>query len=1190
MHALLVLLLAVATSGPLVAQAASGPLAATTEPKPADDWWNAAWSHRKRVRVHLSPVEPLGFSYRPPQAAGADDLMAAEAIIRCEVPLQAGAAREIRVVDSGGNLLPCSAERVEGRELVRVTFPARRTISGQLAGAIQDGTKTAPLSVGRDKAVTHGLRFYAMAGPDRIATLQVEAVDAKASIARVIEKTTPAIAQGTAVCSEVLTGAEYAIYYGNPKADAEGPRWAPSVPRVNQLAWRITTGAPTSVAELRTAMRANPTYTGSNPLETIVSSGNPLNLDTDENYVVAYESYIHCEIAGVYRFSIDSSGPAYLFADGRFAAQRPGYFYQTGQFEHRGKIELREGHHNLVLFSVEPGKRHVTRLAWQPVTGTVFSLPPPGLFVNRIGAEVVGFETRDARDQAFFTYRLAPTSLVAEKGKLYQFVQFDNLSTLAPRGDGGPLTHVWRFGDGEESRETSPGHLYALPPGGSASFPAILDVGLEQDGRFVPEAQHRTTVHCDPRPQEKLNLALDIVSFPNVVYHDERTSIAVRLRNATFSPVILRTLGTVVSPGEKDGKTLLSQPLRIEAKDENFCVLQLEVNDELPVRARRPNPDILVEKSATIDLDVFIGRQQVLEAGMRVVPSLELAKRGQVQVERRQIVLGPGGPYTGIAWKEEFPKTNYEVAIEATPIAGRAMCGIAFPAGDSLCTIRPDDWRVPFIKGRPYALRLRVTDARVQASVDQEEVLNVPRAAAATSLPARFEALKPFALYAPRYAQIAVSRIDLRPLEAPPAPKGEPKAPPAPPPENWRSLFDRASLSGWEVAAASELDVLQRGLGSLQDEEGRRVMLSAEIEDPDRHLRWVFLRYAQERLTRRRSVLLFGDRMTNPVAAGEASTDYVAILEQHFAKAGRPFQSVERTPGFLPTIPDIAHFARTLQACKPLPDFIVICPGLADVAQAVGHRDFTRSLDVMIDVVRATGQNIKIIIVSPPPSPRNARLSRLYTEAARAEVRRHHVAFLDLDDLLAPALLSSDDIRDWPGLCTKLLADQDIPRLIPGKTIREQLPRAARAALTQAAGNGGPDEAQRADILKGLNDLLGRPELHGNLWPQERPDDKARGLRLDEALSRLPLPEESRELLRAGLRAEKDPVKHKRLSREQVRRLNRLLFDASYPEHVNDSSWVPRWYAVPDTKGLFYENPNEDAHRAIADAIEKLLD
>ena len=1002
-------------NSPSVAQAAA-----------ADDWWHPAWSHRKRVRVCLAPSEPLGFRCRPP-AAGAEDTVAAEARIPCEAKLQAPAQQVIRVVDSGGNVLPCVAEEPDAHGLVRVTFPARRTIAGKLADAIQNGTKAVTLDVGRDKAVAPGTRFYALAGANRIATLQVESVQAKSSAARVLDKATPNIAAGIPVESDVVTSADYFIYYGNPKPEGEAPRWAPPAPTISLFGWRITDGQFLSQLEearpsyrlmpadgLKAALRSSPAFVGSQALRVIDSPGNPLGYDSDW-HVSLYESFFRCDLPGLYRFSVDSSAPAYLFVNGKLAAQRASFFYQVaGNFEHRGKVELGEGYHHLVVAAVETAKACNTRLGWQPINATTFTSVPASFYLNRVGADTVGFDTRAERQQVCFAYKLAPLSVAADKGRRFQFVRFQGLMPAPPDDD--TTAYRWDFGDGAQGAGVAPGHLYEVPAADTAaSFPVTLQA--VRDGK--PVGQYKQTVLCDPRPAEKLNLSLDIVSFANIVYFDERTSVAVRIRNAGFSPVVVRAVGRLES--SDDRQIIINQDIPIEGKDENFCVLPVDMKQ-------------LHDKAALIELEVRLGGQLVLDAAARAIPFGELTRRGKVALEDGQLVLGPGGPYSGAAWTREFPTINYEVTLHVQRRAGRSLCNVTFPVGSALCTLRPRAWDLTFERDRWYELRLRVTEARVEAWLDGRKLADVPRAAAQTALPLAFDALKPFGVHAALGTQvairhIAVGRLDGAPAAPPPGPQPKPPAEPAPtakrrprgapepapvkppaeppaanPPDApkpaaWTTLFD-GSLDGWKTAAECDLALLQRGLGSLHDYDGRRVMISTEMEDADRHLQYVFSRYIHERfIASRSSVLIFGDRMANPAPPGKTFPDYVAALEDRLKKANRPFQFVERTSGLLPTIADVALFARTLQALDQFPDIIVISPGLADVQQAVGDRDFPRSFDLMIDAVRATGKSIKLILVSPPPCPRNVRVSRLYTQAVEKLARDHHAKFLNLDTL-----------------------------------------------------------------------------------------------------------------------------------------------------------------------------------------------
>jgi hypothetical protein len=148
---------------------------------------------------------------------------------------------------------------------------------------------------------------------------------------------------------------------------------------------------------------------------------------------------------------------------------------------------------------------------------------------------------------------------------------------------------------------------------------------------------------------------------------------------------------------------------------------------------------------------------------------VEFYGRGEVRVEKAAIVLGKG-VMTGIVWTYPFPKSNYEVRLEAARLDGSDFfAGITFPVKDSYCSWINGGWGgsvvglsslegqdaaenetntyKDFEKGRWYALRLRVTDERIQAWIDNEEIVSVALKGRDISLrPGEIELCVPFGI------------------------------------------------------------------------------------------------------------------------------------------------------------------------------------------------------------------------------------------------------------------------------------------------------------------------------------------------------------------------------------------------------------------------------------------------------------
>jgi surfactin synthase thioesterase subunit len=122
--------------------------------------------------------------------------------------------------------------------------------------------------------------------------------------------------------------------------------------------------------------------------------------------------------------------------------------------------------------------------------------------------------------------------------------------------------------------------------------------------------------------------------------------------------------------------------------------------------------------------------------------------RGTVRVENGAIVLGSGAPMTGVTWTGSFPRTGYEVRLEAARLAGGDFfASMTFPVGDSFCTWVTGGWGgdivglssidgwdaadnetrsyFNFENGRWYALRLRVAAGRITAWIDGRPIINV---------------------------------------------------------------------------------------------------------------------------------------------------------------------------------------------------------------------------------------------------------------------------------------------------------------------------------------------------------------------------------------------------------------------------------------------------------------------------------
>jgi 3-keto-disaccharide hydrolase len=114
---------------------------------------------------------------------------------------------------------------------------------------------------------------------------------------------------------------------------------------------------------------------------------------------------------------------------------------------------------------------------------------------------------------------------------------------------------------------------------------------------------------------------------------------------------------------------------------------------------------------------------------------------GDVEASDGKILMDFGSSLTGITYDGEFPKTNYEIRLEAKRVDGNDFfCGMTFPVADSHCSFILGGWGgavvgLSSIDGNDasqnettqykrfetdqwYKIRLRVKPKRIEAWID----------------------------------------------------------------------------------------------------------------------------------------------------------------------------------------------------------------------------------------------------------------------------------------------------------------------------------------------------------------------------------------------------------------------------------------------------------------------------------------
>jgi len=126
---------------------------------------------------------------------------------------------------------------------------------------------------------------------------------------------------------------------------------------------------------------------------------------------------------------------------------------------------------------------------------------------------------------------------------------------------------------------------------------------------------------------------------------------------------------------------------------------------------------------------------------------IDFEGHGDIYVTDSCLIIGRGEEISGVKWIKDFPVTNYEVSLDAKRIEGSDFfCGLTVPVKKSFITLVIGGWGgavvglscidgfdaanndtyslVNFEKGIWYLIRLRITDEKIEAWIDNDKIVD----------------------------------------------------------------------------------------------------------------------------------------------------------------------------------------------------------------------------------------------------------------------------------------------------------------------------------------------------------------------------------------------------------------------------------------------------------------------------------
>jgi len=191
------------------------------------------------------------------------------------------------------------------------------------------------------------------------------------------------------------------------------------------------------------------------------------------------------------------------------------------------------------------------------------------------------------------------------------------------------------------------------------------------------------------------------------------------------------------APTEQDAPKEQTKTEKVDSMEVKTAPAETKVSEKLPDAEPNKPQEMITEETSLFD-GKSLGQWAITDFG----------GQGEVYVKDGAIYMELGNDMTGINWKGPLIRMNYEITLEAMRISGSDFfCGLTFPVAENPCSLILGGWGggvcglsnidyydaannettrfLSFEDNKWYKVRLRVMPDRIQAWVDDEEIVNI---------------------------------------------------------------------------------------------------------------------------------------------------------------------------------------------------------------------------------------------------------------------------------------------------------------------------------------------------------------------------------------------------------------------------------------------------------------------------------